>query len=141
MGDNFEVGSVEGELDERTRHEIVAAQLRGEEKASGQAPAEVIESVAQELRAIGVEPDQDQLQRRYAAIDPDLPVLGDSDTVAQGDDRTDDRTDDTTDDTGQAGPADAAESSLPADAPRGGDEEALERDRRGGGVRDPRDTV
>ena len=75
MSDSFEVGRPHGDVDDETRHAIVAAQLRGEEKAAGRDPQAVIESVASELRAIGVEPDDAELQRRYAAIDPDLPIV------------------------------------------------------------------
>ena len=85
MTDNFEVAqsSSEGELPEDKRHEVVAAQLRGEAKAQGQGPDAVVAAVAAELEAIGLEPDPSELHRRYEEIDPDLPELvdaGDEDT-------------------------------------------------------------
>ena len=44
MADSFEVAqsSSEGELSDETRHEVVAAQLRGEAKAAGQGPEAVV---------------------------------------------------------------------------------------------------
>jgi hypothetical protein len=64
-------------LDEATRHEMVAAQLRGEERAKGQDPEVVMAAVAQELRVAGFEPDEEELRRRYVAVDPDLPLVED----------------------------------------------------------------
>ncbi len=81
MAENFEVaqGGPEGELPDETRHEVVAAQLRGEAKAAGQGPEAVIAAVSEELTEIGLEPDPSELHRRYEEIDPDLPVLMDED--------------------------------------------------------------
>jgi hypothetical protein len=78
MAEGFEVGHASGELDDETRHALVAAQLRGEEKAKGREPEAVIAAVAEEIRGLGLEPDQQELERRYAAIDPDLPVTSDT---------------------------------------------------------------
>lgn len=128
MGDNFRVGEPHGDLDDQTRHAIVAAQLRGEEKASGREPQAVIEAVAQELRAIGVEPDEEELRRRYAAIDPDLPVVEDG-QGAEGD-------------APGAEPVDGAgEAALPADHPRGVDPEAEVRRQRNLAAGDHHDPV
>ena len=84
MGEGFEVGHAHGELDEETRHALVAAQLRAEEKAKGRDPEAVIAAVAEEIRGLGLEPDQQELERRYAAIDPDLPVVRDTDEPQEG---------------------------------------------------------
>jgi hypothetical protein len=65
------------DLDEATRHEMVAAQLRGEERTKGQAPEAVMAAVAEELRKAGLEPDEGELRRRYDAVDPDLPLTAD----------------------------------------------------------------
>ena len=75
MAENFEVAqsSSEGELSDAKRHEVVAAQLRGEAKAAGQGPEAVVAAVAEELERIGVEPDPAELSRRYEQTDPDLP--------------------------------------------------------------------
>ncbi|OLP58827.1 hypothetical protein BJM39_02315 [Salmonella enterica subsp. enterica serovar Javiana] len=81
MAEGFEVGHASGELDDETRHALVAAQLRGEEKAKGRDTDAVIASVAEEIRGLGLEPDQAELERRYAAIDPDLPVTSDTEDV------------------------------------------------------------
>jgi len=78
MAEGFEVGHARGELDDETRHALVAAQLRGEEKAKGRDPEAVIAAVAEEIRGLGLEPDQQELERRYAAIDPDLPLTSDT---------------------------------------------------------------
>jgi hypothetical protein len=82
MAEGFEVGHARGELDEQTRHALVAAQLRGEEKARGRDPEAVIAAVAEEIRALGLEPDREELERRYAAIDPDLPLTRDTEDEA-----------------------------------------------------------
>jgi hypothetical protein len=86
MAENFEVAqsSSEGELSDAKRHEVVAAQLRGEAKAAGQGPESVVAAVAQELEGIGLEPNPAELHRRYEEIDPDLPVLGDADGESGG---------------------------------------------------------
>ena len=81
MAENFEVAqsSSEGELSDTKRHEVVAAQLRGEAKAAGQGPAAVVAAVAEELEGIGLEPNPEELHRRYEEIDPDIPELQDAD--------------------------------------------------------------
>ena len=80
MADSFEVvqSSSEDELTEEKRHEVVAAQLRGEAKAAGQGPDAVVAAVAAELEDIGLEPDPSELHRRYEEIDPDIPELADA---------------------------------------------------------------
>ena len=97
MAEGFEVGHARGELDEQTRHALVAAQLRGEEKARGRDPEAVIAAVAEEIRALGLEPDHDELERRYAAIDPDLPLTRDTEDEVTGDEATDRASDRATD--------------------------------------------
>ena len=113
MSDSFEVARTEGDLDDETRHAIVAAQLRGERKAAGRGPDAVIEAVAEELRGLGVEPNHDELDADGSDGDAD----GDGD-----------------------GDGGAGEASLPADAPRGdGLRAEEERQRRvaGGDHHDP----
>ena len=80
MSDNFEVAtsSSEGELSEEKRHEVVAAQLRGEAKAAGQGPEAVVAAVSAELESLGLEPNPAELHRRYEEIDPDIPELTDA---------------------------------------------------------------
>jgi hypothetical protein len=80
MSDSFEVAEPtegEGALDEKTQHEVVAAQLRGEEKAAGQGSEAVVAAVAEELEGLGLRPDEAELHRRYEEVDPDLPVVED----------------------------------------------------------------
>lgn len=86
MAESFEVAqsSSEDELSDATRHEIVAAQLRGEAKAAGQGPEAVVASVAEELEGIGLEPNPAELHRRYEEIDPELPELTDADDETAG---------------------------------------------------------
>ena len=88
MSDNFEVAtsSSEGELSEEKRHEVVAAQLRGEAKAAGQGPEAVVAAVSAELESLGLEPNPEEQHRRYEEIDPDLPVLADADEASGSDD-------------------------------------------------------
>jgi hypothetical protein len=64
-------------LDEKTQHEVVAAQLRGEAKAGGRGTDAVIAAVAEELEGIGLTPDEDELHRRYEEVDPDLTAIDD----------------------------------------------------------------
>jgi hypothetical protein len=101
MTENFEVAqsSSEGELSDSKRHEVVAAQLRGEAKVAGQGAEAVVAAVAEELEGIGLEPNPAELHRRYEEIDPDLPVLGDAEESSGGEEG----------ETGEAGevPADA----------------------------------
>jgi hypothetical protein len=80
MAENLEVAqsSSEGELSDEKRHEVVAAQLRGEAKAPGQGAEAVVAAVAEELEGIGLEPNPAELHRRYEEIDPDIPELGDA---------------------------------------------------------------
>jgi hypothetical protein len=84
MSDSFEVAqsSSEDELSEEQRHEVVAAQLRGEAKVAGQGSDAVVAAVAEELEEIGLEPNPAELHRRYEEIDPDLPELADAESDA-----------------------------------------------------------
>ena len=87
MTENFEVAhNAEGELSDETRHEVVAAQLRGEAKAAGQDAEAVVAAVEKELESLGLEPDKAQLQRRYEEIDPDVAPLADQVDEASPDD-------------------------------------------------------
>jgi hypothetical protein len=95
MADSFEVAqsSSEDELTDEQRHEVVAAQLRGEAKAEGQGPDAVVAAVAGELEDLGLEPDPSELHRRYEEIDPEIPELTNADADADGDARpADERT-------------------------------------------------
>ncbi len=58
-----------------TPREIVAAQLRGEAKADIARPQAVVKAVAQELAALGLEPDLKELSRRYQGDDHRVAVL------------------------------------------------------------------
>ena len=60
-------------IDERTSHAIAAAQLRGEARAEGLSTRLVVWSVADELSRIGLEPDVDELARRYNAGETRVP--------------------------------------------------------------------
>ena len=44
---------------------VVAAQLRGESKTRRAGPRAMMKAVAEELRALGLEPKMDELGRRY----------------------------------------------------------------------------
>ena len=87
MSDSFEVAqsNTEGELTDEQRHEVVAAQLRGEAKAAGEGPDAVVAAVAAELEDLGLEPDPSELHRRYEEIDPDIPELTDADDAPPAD--------------------------------------------------------
>ena len=87
MPDSFEVAqsSSEGELTEEQRHEVVAAQLRGEAKAAGQGPEAVVAAVAAEIQDLGLDPDASELHRRYEEVDPDIPELADAGEAEGGD--------------------------------------------------------
>lgn len=63
----------EARVDERTSHEIAAAQLRGEAKAAGLGNRLVVWSVAEELADLGLEPDVQELARRYNAGETRIP--------------------------------------------------------------------
>jgi len=69
MSDSFEVvqSSPDDGLSEEQRHEVVAAQLRGEAKAEGQSADAVVASVAAELEEIGLEPDPSELHTGAAS--------------------------------------------------------------------------
>lgn len=62
----------ERRADGRTSHAIVAAQLRGEAKAAGLSTRLVVWSIAHELEDLGLEPDVDELSRRYNAGEPTI---------------------------------------------------------------------
>jgi hypothetical protein len=87
MADSFEVAqnNAEGELSEEQRHEVVAAQLRGEAKAAGEGPDAVVAAVAAELEDLGLEPDASELHRRYEEIDPEIPELSDAEDAPPAD--------------------------------------------------------
>ena len=99
MSDSFEVvqSSSDDGLTDEQRHEVVAAQLRGEAKAQGQGGEAVVAAVAGELEEIGLEPDPSELHRRYEEIDPDLPELSDAEDLPPADAGT-----------GAAGPVDGS---------------------------------
>jgi hypothetical protein len=63
------------ELDDKTRHAVVAAQLRGEAKAEGQGPEAVMAAVAEELEELGLKPDEGELHRRYEESEVEVPEL------------------------------------------------------------------
>ncbi|MEO6413689.1 MAG: hypothetical protein ABIO48_13970 [Pedococcus sp.] len=50
---------------DRTSHEIVAAQLRGEAKAQDTDTRSVVAAVAREIDHLGLVPDVAELERRY----------------------------------------------------------------------------
>lgn len=56
-----------------TPRDIVAAQLRGEANADITHPQAVVKAVAQELTAMGLEPDIEELRRRYQGEGPRVP--------------------------------------------------------------------
>jgi hypothetical protein len=107
MTDNLEVAhsGSEGEPSDEQRHEVVAAQLRGEAKAAGRGPDAVVAAVAEEIEGIGLEPNPAELHRRYEEIDPDVPVVLDADDADAADDA----------DGAADAPADADASDAPAD--------------------------
>ena len=88
MAENFEVAqsSSEGGLPDEKRHEVVAAQLRGEAKAAGKGPEAVVAAVAEELEGIGLEPNPAELHRRYEEIDPDIPEVQDAEDAEDASD-------------------------------------------------------
>ena len=53
------------QVGDRTSHEIVAAQLRGETKAPHNDPRSLVGSIAREMELMGLVPDVDELRRRY----------------------------------------------------------------------------
>ncbi len=53
-------------IGDRTSHEIVAAQLRGEARAHVGDPRALVGSIAREIERLGLVPDEDELRRRYA---------------------------------------------------------------------------
>ena len=91
MAENFEVAqsSSEGGLPDEKRHEVVAAQLRGEAKAAGKGPQAVVAAVAEELEGIGLEPNPAELHRRYEEIDPDIPEVQDAEDAEDASDASD----------------------------------------------------
>ena len=56
-------------LDEGSQHALVAAQLRGEARAERDG-SPVVDAVAREIEALGMEPDRTELRRRYADATP-----------------------------------------------------------------------
>jgi hypothetical protein len=80
MPDSFDVvepADGSNDLDEETRHAVVAAQLRGEHKAEGQGPEAVMAAVAEELEGLGLTPDEDELHRRYEEAQVEVPEVDD----------------------------------------------------------------
>ncbi|MEO5983337.1 MAG: hypothetical protein ABIQ13_13585 [Pedococcus sp.] len=68
------VGSVvTQEIDERTAHAVVAAQVRGENKVDAEDADAVVHSIATELEQIGLDPDVGELERRYHGGDTRVP--------------------------------------------------------------------
>ena len=68
------IGSVVNEdIDEPTAHAVVAAQVRGEVRVEGAAPETVVRSIAGELEQMGLEPNIDELRRRYHSGDTKVP--------------------------------------------------------------------
>ena len=61
------------QIDARTSHAIVAAQLRGETRAAGRDTSTKVRAIAQELSAIDLEPDVEELARRYNASETKVP--------------------------------------------------------------------
>lgn len=62
------------QIDERTSHAIVAAQLRGEAREEAVDPRSTVRAVAKELEAIDLDPDLDELGRRYRASETTIPT-------------------------------------------------------------------
>lgn len=78
MPNNFDVAEpADGAtgLDDKTQHEVVAAQLRGEAKAQGQGPEATVASVAEELEELGLKPDEAELHRRYEGVETAVPEV------------------------------------------------------------------
>ena len=61
-------------IDERTSHAIAAAQLRGEARAPGGRPREMVRGIAVELERLGLRPNVPELARRYNAGRTRLPA-------------------------------------------------------------------
>ena len=61
-------------IDDRTSHAIVAAQLRGESRAPGRRPREMVRAIAVELERLGLRPNIPELARRYNAGQTRLPA-------------------------------------------------------------------
>lgn len=55
------------EIDTRTSHAIAAAQMRGEARAPGRNPRQVVPAIAKELSRLGLRPNLRELARRYGA--------------------------------------------------------------------------
>lgn len=53
------------QIDSRTSHAIAAAQLRGEARARGRNPLQVVRAIAVELKGLGLRPNLRELSRRY----------------------------------------------------------------------------
>lgn len=61
------------EIDERTAHAVVAAQVRGESKVDAEDADAVVDSIATELEKIGLDPDVAELEKRYHGGDTRVP--------------------------------------------------------------------
>lgn len=62
------------QIDSRTSHAIVAAQLRGESRVAGRSPRAVVHAIAEELQGLGLRPNLRELARRYQAGETKLPT-------------------------------------------------------------------
>ncbi len=61
------------DIDENTSHALAAAQLKGESRASGRHPKQVVRSIATEIERLGLRPNLPELVRRYRAGEARLP--------------------------------------------------------------------
>lgn len=73
MSSGYVVKQSADEIDESTSHAIVAAQLRGEARDEAVDPPSIVEAVATELEAIDLDPDIEELERRYNAGETTIP--------------------------------------------------------------------
>lgn len=62
-------------IDSSTSHAIAAAQLRGEARAPGRNPLQVVRAIAAELKGLGLRPNLRELARRYD-VDESTPSTG-----------------------------------------------------------------
>ncbi|MGA8978598.1 MAG: hypothetical protein WB473_05710 [Pedococcus sp.] len=61
------------QVDESTAHAVVAAQVRGEGKVDAEDADAVVDSIATELKQIGLDPNVEELDRRYHGGDTRVP--------------------------------------------------------------------
>ncbi|MGG5261090.1 hypothetical protein [Phycicoccus avicenniae] len=62
------------QIDDRTSHAIVAAQLRGEARAKGRDRRSMVRAIAAELQGLGLRPNHPELARRYDVGETKLPT-------------------------------------------------------------------